>query len=128
MSAQFQFTIPAAITGGSDQVVTADRGLTRATVPRVLVAKFGDGYEQRVADGVNAKDQTFMITFNNRAAADIYNIEKFFNENIGKAFTFTVADKAGNTAQKVICEDYNITYISENFHSITANLRRVYEP
>jgi phage-related protein len=128
MSAQFQFTIPAAITGGSDQVVTADRGLSRNTVPRVLVARFGDGYEQRVADGVNAKDQTFMITFNNRAAADIYNIEKFFNENTGKAFTFTVADKAGNTAQKVVCEDYNITYISENFHSITANLRRVYEP
>ena len=125
MSAQFQFTIPAAITGGSDQIVTADRGLSRNTVPRVLTAKFGDGYEQRVIDGVNAKDQTFMI---NRAAADIYNIEKFLNENIGKAFTFTVTDKAGNTAQKVVCDDYNITYVSENFHSITANLRRVYEP
>jgi phage-related protein len=128
MSSQFQFTIPAAITGGSDQVVTADRGLSRNSIGRVLTAKFGDGYEQRVKDGVNAKNQTFMITFNNRAAADIYNIEKFFNENIGKAFTFTVADKAGNTAQKVVCEDYNITYISENFHSMTANLRRVYEP
>ena len=128
MSSQFQFTIPAAITGGSDQVVTADRGLSRNSTGRVLTAKFGDGYEQRVKDGVNAKNQTFMITFNNRAAADIYNIEKFFNENIGKAFTFTVADKAGNTAQKVVCEDYNITYISENFHSMTANLRRVYEP
>ncbi len=104
------------------------RDRSRNTVPRVLTAKFGDGYEQRVIDGVNAKDQTFMITFNNRAAADIYNIEKFFNENIGKAFSFTVADKAGNTAQKVVCDDYNITYVSENFHSITANLRRDYEP
>jgi len=128
MSSQFQFTIPAAITGSSDLVVTTDRGMTRNVTPRVLVAQFGDGYEQRVRDGVNPNNQKFTISFRTRPAETIYNIAEFFDQNIGKAFTFTVADKSGNSNIKVVCEEYNIIYISEFFHSLDAVIRRVYEP
>lgn len=130
--AQFQFTIPAGDIGAgdpaSDVTVVADRGLSRQSMPRVLTAKFGDGYEQRVADGVNPKDESISINFNNREASKINEIAAFFDAKIGKAFPMTITDHSGNTQIKVVCDNYAISYIAENFHSLSASLRRVYEP
>tara|TARA_B100000497_G_C7645840_1_gene388375 strand:- start:417 stop:812 length:396 start_codon:yes stop_codon:yes gene_type:complete len=129
---QFQFTIPIdSISTGSptaDVQVVADRGLSRQFTPRVLTAKFGDGYEQRVADGVNPNNDSFSITFNNREAVKINEIAAFFDAKIGKAFPFVVTDHSGDTSVKVVCDNYSISYVSENFHSMSASLRRVYEP
>ena len=130
--AQFQFTIAAgSISTGdpsADITVVADRGLSRSATPRVLVAKFGDGYEQRVADGVNPIDETLSITFNNREAAKIYEIAAFFDAQTGKSFDIVVTDHSGDSTIKVVCENYSISYISELFHSMSASFRRVYEP
>lgn len=130
--AQFQFTIAAgSISTGdpsADVTVVADKGLSRSATPRVLVAKFGDGYEQRVADGVNPLDETLSITFNNREAAKIYEIAAFFDAQIGKSFDIVVTDHSGDSTIKVVCENYSISYISELFHSMSASFRRVYEP
>ena len=130
--AQYQFTIAAGDIGtgdpASNTVVVADRGLQRSTQLRVLTTSFGDGYEQRVKDGVNTKMDTFSITFNNRRAEDINRIAAFFDAKTGNNFTFTVTDHAGDTDIKVVCESYNISYIAENFHSLNCTLRRVYEP
>ena len=35
------------------RAVVPDKGMSAPYKPRVLVAKFGDGYEQRVRDGIN---------------------------------------------------------------------------
>jgi len=132
MSSQFQFVIPVGGIASGDPssavTVVADRGMIRTATPRVLVASFGDGYEQRVADGVNPNNQIFTINFANREAAKIYEIAAYFDAMIGKSFTLTVTDHSGNTDIKVVVETYNITYISENFHSLSTELRRVYEP
>jgi len=129
---KFSFTIPAdSISAGvpaANEEVTADRGMTRASKHRVLKASFGDGYEQRVLDGLNTKNDTFSVGFNNRTAAEINLIAKYFDVQAGKNFTFTVTDLDGDTNMKVVCEEYNISYNHENFHSLTTNLRRVYEP
>ena len=64
--AKFQFTIPENVQSGvsnSATTVTADRGMARSARQRVLTAKFGDGYEQRVGDGVNLKEESFSISF-----------------------------------------------------------------
>lgn len=134
MTAQFQFTIPGdnAIIGGAtpadDLNIVADRGMMRNVTPRVLTATFGDGYEQRVRDGVNPNNQKLTVSFRNRDSATIYKIAEWFDTHIGKAFTFTVTDHSGNTNIKVVCEEYNVSYVSEFFHSMDAVLRRVYEP
>lgn len=132
MSQQFQFIIAAGDIASGDPsspvTVVADRGLSRQSMHRVLTARFGDGYEQRVKDGINTKDDVFNISFNNRTAATINQIAAFFDAKAGKSFTFTVTDHAGNTNLKVVCDGYNTTYISESFHSLTCSLRRVYEP
>ena len=93
--AKFQFTIPQNVQSGVSNnatTVTADRGLGRTAKQRVLVATFGDGYEQRVGDGVNVKEESFSIAFNNRPASEINLIAAFFDVKAGIAFDFAVSD------------------------------------
>lgn len=114
--------------GNNGGIVVADRGLSRSVNQRVLVAKFGDGYEQRVGDGINTKDDSFEIGLTNRTAAEINKISAFLDLKTGKAFTFTVTDNAGDTNLKVVCDTYSINYVQDDIHSLTATFRRVYEP
>jgi len=136
----FSFTIGAPdvnflknTTGLSAFEATADRGMTRTSSHRTLTAKFGDGYEQRVLDGINTKDDSFSISFNNRSAEDINLIAAFFDSKAAKNFDFTITDtfsggNLSNTTVKVVCDSYNINYVRENIHSLSCTLRRVYEP
>ena len=43
-----------------------DKTLTRNNKPRVIKIQFGDGYEQRVQEGINNITQNFSVSFNNR--------------------------------------------------------------
>lgn len=140
--ATFSFTIPASdvdtIKGqsqgtNSDFEVVADRGLSRQTKHRVLTARFGDGYEQRVIDGINTKQDMFGISFNNREAEDINLIAGFLDDKAGKNFNFVITDtfSSGNLSTstiKVVCDGYNINYSQADNHGLSCQLRRVYEP
>lgn len=113
--------------------VVADRGLSRASTHNVLTAQFGDGYEQRVLNGINTKQDVFNISFNNRTAEDINLIAAFLDLKAGKSFDFVITDtyssgSLSNSTVKVICNDYNVNYTREQFHSLTCTLKRVYEP
>ena len=136
----FSFTISASdvntlknTSGQSAFEATADRGMGRSSEHRVLTAKFGDGYEQRVLNGINTKNDSFDISFNNRTAEDINLLAAFLDSKAAKNFDFTVTDKfsggnLANTTMKVVCDTYSINYVRDNFHSLTCTLRRVYEP
>jgi len=112
----------------SSVTVTADRGMSRTTAHQTLIANFGDGYEQRFLSGINTKDDTFSVTFSNRSAADINLIADCLDEKAAKNFTFTVTDRVGDTNLKVVCDTYTTTYVREDFHTLNATFRRVYEP
>ena len=47
---------------GSRQIVP-DKGLSSKETPKVYLASFGDGYEQRLARGINALEQNFSLRF-----------------------------------------------------------------
>ena len=138
--ATFSFTISASdvnsikgISNASAFEAVADRGMGRTSKHNVLTAKFGDGYEQRVLDGINTKQDMFNISFANRTAEDINLIAGFFDDKAGKNFNFVITDtfSSGNlttSTLKVVCDGYNISYGRENFHSLSCQLRRVYEP
>jgi len=112
---------------------TADRGLSRASTHNVLTAQFGDGYEQRVLNGINTKQDIFNISFNNRTAEDITLIAAFLDLKAGKSFDFVITDSyssgtLSNSTLKVTCNDYSVNYTREQFHSLSCTLKRVYEP
>ena len=114
---------------GSRQVCP-DKGMNRTTIPRILSASFGDGYEQRLVDGINNIAQTFQVSFNNRTNDEIDDIIQYFDSLNGVTpFTFTIPDSngGGETAIKVVCDSYSQSFQYDQFYSANATFRRVYE-
>ena len=125
-------------TDGGTTYISPDRGLQRQSTPRVLVARFGDGYEQRIANGINSVDEVFNVTFNNRSAAEVDSITAYFASLKGAtSFTYTIPDStqtsnvapdtAGERRIKVVCQNYSQNYHHDGFYSVSATLKRVYE-
>lgn len=112
------------------RTVLPDRGLTKTSSPRVLIAKFGDGYEQRLVDGINSIEEQFNVTFNNRSAEEIDDIMGYLASLKGvTSFTYTIPNQVsgGELAIKVVCDQWSQVYHHDGYYSATANFRRVYE-
>lgn len=78
---------------------TADKTVT----PRMRTASFGDGYIQRVADGINNKPREWSLTFV-RPKAEIDAIESFIETNAEVAFDWTDPD---GLVGRWICESWS---------------------
>ena len=56
------FTIPASESYVSvDTAITPDKGMSRKGSSRLRIAKFGDGYEQRIVDGINNVEEQYSV-------------------------------------------------------------------
>ena len=108
-----------------------DKALTRNNKPRIIKIQFGDGYEQRIQEGINNINQEFAVSFTNRPKEEIDDIMAFLDNKEGTtAFDFTYPDTNASGAErtvKVVCEDYTQSYSYDDFYSCTATFRRVYE-
>ena len=81
------------VTNITDKKVIPDKTLTRTQSPRVRIQKFGDGYEQRLAEGINNIVDNFTLSFINRVKAESDDIIAFFETKAGvTAFDFTYPD------------------------------------
>jgi len=113
------------------RAVVPDKGMSAPYKPRVLSAKFGDGYEQRLRDGINNVQRTFSISFKNQPKAIADDIAGYFNSLAGvDNFTFTIPDTNGGSneeAVKVVCDTWSKTYTYDEFYNVTATLREVFE-
>jgi phage-related protein len=116
------------------RTIRPDKSLNRSSKPKVHLATFGDGYEQRLADGINSVKETYSLSFKTRAKAEIDDIAGYFDSLKGAtAFSFTIPDSNGSEASgtettiKVVCDDFSITYDYGDFYSASAKFRRVYE-
>ena len=120
------------------KAIRPDKSLSRASKPKIHLATFGDGYEQRLADGINSVKETFTVSFARRPKADIDDIIFFLDSKKGvTAFDFTIPDSnvdigsfpdgTHETTIKVVCDDFSISYDYGDFYSASAKFRRVYE-
>lgn len=112
----------------SDTYITFDRGFGRNVTHRVLTAQFGDGYDQTLGDGVNTKSDAFTANFKNRTAAEINLIADFLDVRTAKEFEIRVPNASGIETIYVRCKSYSITYDYDQYHSMTAQLQRIYTP
>lgn len=108
--------------------VSVDKGFSRGSAPKVHVMSFGDGYEQRLADGINNLAQSMTVSFSTRPKAEIDDLVAFF-ESLGgvSKFRMTIDDSNGNETIKVICRQWNQSWVYDDFYTLTANFERVYE-
>lgn len=117
-------------TFGSRDIVP-DKSMARSTAPKVLLASFGDGYEQRLANGINSLAENYSLSFKTRTKEEIDDIVGYFDSLKGvTAFPFTIPDTNGagdETTIKVVCDNYSISYDYDGFYSCSATFRRVYE-
>ena len=95
---------------------------------RVLTAQFGDGYDQTLGDGVNTKNDTFTANFKNRTAAEINLIADFLDARTAKEFEIRVPNRTSIETIYVRCTSYSITYDYDQYHSMTAEIKRIYTP
>jgi phage-related protein len=94
--------------------------------PRVLQASFGDGYVQRVADGINNNPASWALKFSGRTQSEASAILAFFDALAGVgAFSWT--DPNG-FAGKWICQEYGSTRTTPLSYEVTATFVQVYDP
>ena len=92
---------------------------------RLKTAKFGDGYQQTAADGINNKTQSWPLTFVGDEAR-IKAIVAFLDRHAGaKAFSWT-APLAGPALYR--CKGYQPTPMGAGLYSLTATFEQAFHP
>jgi len=102
------------------------RGFSNPIKPRVKIAQFGDGYSQRIADGINNITKEWNLVFGSRDLNEVDLILEFLETQKGvTAFLWTPPGEY--TAQAVICQDWSRTYESHISATVQAKFVKVYE-
>ena len=104
----------------ADQNATADRQ------PRVKSLRFGDGYEQRQADGINTQPEIWSLTFSNRDVEDIDDIDEFLTDAAGVDY-FEWTPPGSSTEGNYICRRWQRQYVNAALASITATFEEVFD-
>tara|TARA_R100001510_G_C7648782_1_gene206154 strand:- start:1709 stop:2095 length:387 start_codon:yes stop_codon:yes gene_type:complete len=113
---------------GFSAAVPVDKGFTRDNTPRIHAVSFGDGYEQRIANGINTLDQTMSVSFSTRPKAEIDDLVAFF-ESLGgvSKFEMIIDDTNGAETIKVTCKSWSQTWVYDDFYTLSASFQRCYE-
>lgn len=92
--------------------------------PRVLQTQFGDGYRQRVGDGINIRPQVWQLTFSARTGTERDTLLTFLRgENGITSFDWT---PPGGSAGKYICASWSYTPDNAATNTITATFQQVF--
>ena len=91
---------------------------------RLQVAKFGDGYEQRARDGINALELNFAVAYDMRPRADIQAMDAYLRANGADAFNFK--HPASKVIYQVFCDAWSISWQAPGFKrgSLHATFRK----
>jgi phage-related protein len=101
-------------------------GFTKDTTPKVKTSKFGDGYSQRVPDGINNMVQAWNLQFQAQTLTTAAAIENFLSSKQG-VYNFTWTPPGESSEVRVICTKWTKTYDSSISRTISATFERVYE-
>lgn len=100
---------------------------TKNSKPNVNPVKFGDGYEQRAAFGLNTNPKVWDLKFANRTISDIDAIEAFLDtQQAVQSFSWTPPRETD--AVIVVCRQWQRSYDNASFDSLTATFEQVFEP
>ena len=98
--------------------------------PRVIVNKFGNGYTQRIEDGLNSRLLELSLNFENRSEKEAVSILHFFEQRKAtESFVYNLpsiyakSSTALNT--RFLCATWSAEYISFNNYNISADFIEV---
>ncbi len=91
--------------------------------PRLLEARFGEGYSQITNDGINNNPEGWQLSFVGLTDAEADAIEDFIDENVGMPIEWTPPRK---TQKKYICREFSRTHQEEESNEIKITLEQFY--
>jgi len=95
-------TFPDHLLGTSDETYEP---MQLAKEPRVRRVVFGDGYEQRIAAGINNNPQMWALSFTKRSGTDIDGVYNFL-ETAGGVDNFYWTPRGEATPRKFVCRKW----------------------
>jgi phage-related protein len=102
-------------------------GSQKTVKPAVTQIKFGDGYEQRLANGLNTMAESWNLNFVHRESADALALIAFLETCAAvTAFDWTPPDTA--TEKEFVCRSWTVVPEKGGRFSITAQFEQVFEP
>jgi phage-related protein len=101
--------------------------------PRLNIAQFGDGYEQRQVDGINTMVSTWDLKFVTKPDVVLVEMDLFLQNRKGAAFPFK--DPVTGGVVMVFCDDWSIEWTFRrypvngpriSYGTLSATFRRAY--
>ena len=98
--------------------------------PTIKKIKFGNGYEQRIIDGVNEKLKEISLVFENRSEKETVSILHFLDQrNAQESFIYNIPTiylkSTASLSSRFVCPEWSSSYISYNNYSIEVKLEEV---
>ncbi len=98
-------------------------GATGEVRPRTRLIRFGDGYEQRVQDGINNDLRTYSLSFSGQRLL-MQEIQAFLLKQGGVTSFYWQAPERTKPGL-FVCEEWRDAYHSGQFWEINASFREV---
>jgi phage-related protein len=99
---------------------------SKQTIRRVRTVQFGDGFEQRVLDGINTWKDSWDVTFMAQTQADATLLENQIRQDLGhKSIYWQAPDEANPTVW--IIRSYTKVVKAGKVNVINCRLERLYE-
>lgn len=105
---------------------TPDKGFSKQTTPKVLTMQFGDGYANRIREGINSINTSWSLTFSSRSLTTAAAIISFLETAAGVTY-FQWTPPNESIEYNVICKEWSEVYESHISRTITATFDRVYQ-
>jgi len=102
---------------------TPSYGAQESSQPSVRAIKFGDGYEQRLAYGLNTDLKTWNLEFGNVSTAEKDQITGFLEARQGtQNFNWTTPN---NVVGSFVCQEWTVTSTGPSRWTISTVFREV---
>ena len=99
-------------------------GTARKTKPRVHQTKFGDGYELRMADGINHKPRTWPLVFSGNFEEHTTQLD--FIEECGGVTSFQWLDPRGET-KTYVCREWESEQVEFGVYELRCDFEQVFD-
>jgi phage-related protein len=98
---------------GTDRDWCAALPAEATTSRRLRVAQFGDGYAQRILDGINNIQRTFTLRYEEKTDTVIKAMTAYLEAQRGNAFPFK--DQATDVTYQVWCDEWSVEWQRARF-------------
>lgn len=98
---------------GTDKDWCAALPAQSTTGRRLRTAQFGDGYAQRILDGINNTERRFALHFEMKTSTVINAMTAYLEAQRGNAFPFK--DQATGVTYQVWCDDWTVDWQRARF-------------